>query len=171
MWWICAARRALLLAQAYCPAGIRISLEGDSSLVMAAMKGKGGALFFIGEYNKRKTNENGLKTLSFNDKDKIKGKVNSTRIDFLFPIINDLRFWLPSFPDSDVSWVQRGCNLAAHRLACMGLSSTHQLGIVLLVVRNTLFPSTGLKVPASAMNNLLSPYNSFMLSIRQLCVN
>ncbi|RXH68029.1 hypothetical protein DVH24_028176 [Malus domestica] len=31
----------------------------------------------------RKTNENGLKTLSFNDKDKIKGKVNSTRIDFL----------------------------------------------------------------------------------------
>ncbi|RXH77305.1 hypothetical protein DVH24_023579 [Malus domestica] len=31
----------------------------------------------------RKTNENDLKTLSFNDKDKIKGKVNSTRIDFL----------------------------------------------------------------------------------------
>ncbi|RXH88906.1 hypothetical protein DVH24_000505 [Malus domestica] len=32
-----------------------------------------------------KTNENDLKTLSFNDKDKIKGKVNSTRIDFLVP--------------------------------------------------------------------------------------
>ncbi|CAN6564477.1 unnamed protein product [Malus baccata var. baccata] len=30
-----------------------------------------------------KTNENDLKTLSFNDKDKIKGKVNSTMIDFL----------------------------------------------------------------------------------------
>ena len=30
-----------------------------------------------------KTNENSLKTLSFNDKDKIKGKVNSTRINFL----------------------------------------------------------------------------------------
>ena len=29
-----------------------------------------------------KTNEKGLKTLSFNDKDKIKGKVNSTRFDF-----------------------------------------------------------------------------------------
>ena len=33
--------------------------------------------------NLRKTNENGLKTLSFNDKDKIKDKVNSTRFDFL----------------------------------------------------------------------------------------
>ncbi|RXH92118.1 hypothetical protein DVH24_021141 [Malus domestica] len=32
---------------------------------------------------KKKTNENGLKTLSFNDKDKIKGKVNSTMFDFL----------------------------------------------------------------------------------------
>ena len=31
----------------------------------------------------RKTNKNGLKTLSFNDKDKIKGKVNSTWIDIL----------------------------------------------------------------------------------------
>ena len=31
----------------------------------------------------RKTNEKGLKTLNFNDKDKIKGKVNSTRFDFL----------------------------------------------------------------------------------------
>ena len=31
----------------------------------------------------RKTNEKSLKTLSFNDKDKIKGKVNSTRFDFL----------------------------------------------------------------------------------------
>ena len=31
----------------------------------------------------RKTNEKNLKTLSFNDKDKIKGKVNSTRFDFL----------------------------------------------------------------------------------------
>ena len=31
----------------------------------------------------RKTNENGSKTLSFNDKDKIKGKVNGTKIDFL----------------------------------------------------------------------------------------
>ncbi|CAN6717961.1 unnamed protein product [Malus baccata var. baccata] len=30
-----------------------------------------------------KTNEKSLKTLSFNDKDKIKGKVNSTMIDFL----------------------------------------------------------------------------------------
>ncbi|CAN6684372.1 unnamed protein product [Malus baccata var. baccata] len=30
-----------------------------------------------------KTNENDLKTLSFNDKDKINGKVNSTMIDFL----------------------------------------------------------------------------------------
>ena len=35
------------------------------------------------KFSKRKNNENGLKTLSFNDKDKIKGKVNSTRIDFL----------------------------------------------------------------------------------------
>ncbi|RXI03649.1 hypothetical protein DVH24_004301 [Malus domestica] len=33
--------------------------------------------------NVKKTNEKGLKTLSFNDKDKIKGKVNSTRIEFL----------------------------------------------------------------------------------------
>ena len=31
----------------------------------------------------RKTNENGLKILSFNDKDKIKGKVNNTKFDFL----------------------------------------------------------------------------------------
>ena len=31
----------------------------------------------------RKTNEKVLKTLSFNDNDKIKGKVNSTRFDFL----------------------------------------------------------------------------------------
>ncbi|RXH97388.1 hypothetical protein DVH24_007734 [Malus domestica] len=38
---------------------------------------------FIWPYFKRKTNKKGLKTLSFNDKDKIKGKVNSTRIDFL----------------------------------------------------------------------------------------
>ena len=30
-----------------------------------------------------KMNENDLETLSFNDKDKIKGKMNSTRIDFL----------------------------------------------------------------------------------------
>ena len=36
-----------------------------------------------GPFIKRKTNEKSLKTLSFNDKDKIKGKVNSTRIDFL----------------------------------------------------------------------------------------
>ncbi|CAN6560205.1 unnamed protein product [Malus baccata var. baccata] len=34
-------------------------------------------------HGSKKTNEKGLKTLSFNDKDKIKGKVNSTRIDFL----------------------------------------------------------------------------------------
>ncbi|CAN6579733.1 unnamed protein product [Malus baccata var. baccata] len=34
-------------------------------------------------FGQRKTNENNLKTLSFNDKDKIKGKVNSTMIDFL----------------------------------------------------------------------------------------
>ena len=34
--------------------------------------------FFI-----RKTNENDLKTLSFNDKDKIKGKENCARIDCL----------------------------------------------------------------------------------------
>ena len=33
--------------------------------------------------NVRKTNEKGLKTLSFNDKDKIKGTVNSTKFDFL----------------------------------------------------------------------------------------
>ena len=33
--------------------------------------------------NIRKTNEKGLKTLSFNDKDKIKGKMNSTKFDFL----------------------------------------------------------------------------------------
>ena len=32
---------------------------------------------------KKKTNEKGLKTSSFNDKDKIKGKVDSTMIDFL----------------------------------------------------------------------------------------
>ena len=31
----------------------------------------------------RKTNEKCLKILSFNDKDKIKGKENSTRIDIL----------------------------------------------------------------------------------------
>ncbi|CAN6576743.1 unnamed protein product [Malus baccata var. baccata] len=30
-----------------------------------------------------KTNEKGLKTLSFNDKDKLKGKLNSTMFDFL----------------------------------------------------------------------------------------
>ena len=30
----------------------------------------------------KKTNEKDLKTLSFNDNDKIKGKVNSTKIDF-----------------------------------------------------------------------------------------
>ena len=30
--------------------------------------------------NLMKTNENGLKTLSFNDKDKIKGKVNNTKL-------------------------------------------------------------------------------------------
>ncbi|CAN6703295.1 unnamed protein product [Malus baccata var. baccata] len=35
-----------------------------------------------------KTNENGLKTLSFNDKDKIKGKVNSTMIDFLMYVVH-----------------------------------------------------------------------------------
>ncbi|RXH91152.1 hypothetical protein DVH24_020175 [Malus domestica] len=35
----------------------------------------------------RKTNENNLKILSFNDKDKIKGKVNSTKIDFLIMLI------------------------------------------------------------------------------------
>ncbi|RXH84457.1 hypothetical protein DVH24_027356, partial [Malus domestica] len=35
------------------------------------------------QYFHRKTNEEGLKTLSFNDKDKIKGKVNSIRLDFL----------------------------------------------------------------------------------------
>ena len=35
-------------------------------------------------FKKRKTNENGLKTLSFNDKDKIKDKVNSIRFDFIF---------------------------------------------------------------------------------------
>ena len=31
----------------------------------------------------RKTNKNDLKTLNFNDKDNIKGKVNSIMIDFL----------------------------------------------------------------------------------------
>ena len=31
----------------------------------------------------KKTNEKDLKTLSFNDNDKIKGKVNSTKFDFL----------------------------------------------------------------------------------------
>ena len=31
----------------------------------------------------QKTNENSLKTLSFNDKNKIKGKMNGTIIDFL----------------------------------------------------------------------------------------
>ncbi|RXH96397.1 hypothetical protein DVH24_008901 [Malus domestica] len=35
------------------------------------------------QLNKRKINENDLKTLSFNDKDNIKGKMNSTMIDFL----------------------------------------------------------------------------------------
>ncbi|RXH93964.1 hypothetical protein DVH24_016031 [Malus domestica] len=39
-----------------------------------------------------KTNENGLKTLSFNDNDKIKGKVNSTRIDFLGYAIHTSHF-------------------------------------------------------------------------------
>ena len=34
-------------------------------------------------YNIKKTNEKILKTLSFNDNDKIKDKVNSTRFDFL----------------------------------------------------------------------------------------
>ncbi|KAB2602414.1 hypothetical protein D8674_003419 [Pyrus ussuriensis x Pyrus communis] len=37
---LCATRQALLLAQSYCPDGKRISFEDDSSLVMAAMKGK-----------------------------------------------------------------------------------------------------------------------------------
>ncbi|CAN6582573.1 unnamed protein product [Malus baccata var. baccata] len=35
----------------------------------------------------RKTNENNLKILSFNDKDKTKGQVNSTKIDFLIMLI------------------------------------------------------------------------------------
>ena len=33
----------------------------------------------LSRFHYRKTNEKGLKPLSFNDKDKIKGKVNSTR--------------------------------------------------------------------------------------------
>ena len=33
--------------------------------------------------NLMKTNENGLKTLTFNNKDKIKDKMNSSMIDFL----------------------------------------------------------------------------------------
>ena len=38
---------------------------------------------FFPNLKKKKTNEKCLKTLSFNDKDKIKGKVNSTMFDFL----------------------------------------------------------------------------------------
>ncbi|CAN6698465.1 unnamed protein product [Malus baccata var. baccata] len=41
----------------------------------------------MNELKERKTNEKGLKTLSFNDKDKIKGKVNSTMIDFLYRVL------------------------------------------------------------------------------------
>ncbi|RXH70977.1 hypothetical protein DVH24_015599 [Malus domestica] len=37
----------------------------------------------MGRKKRKKTNKNDLKTLSFNNKDKIKGKVNSTRVDFL----------------------------------------------------------------------------------------
>ncbi|RXI03221.1 hypothetical protein DVH24_003873 [Malus domestica] len=37
----------------------------------------------IKSYYNRKTNEKCLKTLTFKDKDKINGKVNSTRFDFL----------------------------------------------------------------------------------------
>ncbi|CAN6545393.1 unnamed protein product [Malus baccata var. baccata] len=41
-------------------------------------------IFIVQKFTcKRKTNEKGLKILSFNDKDKIKGKVNSIRFDFL----------------------------------------------------------------------------------------
>ncbi|RXI04493.1 hypothetical protein DVH24_038767 [Malus domestica] len=63
--------------------GERYSLIGVSNSNVASKAlwfGRQHTLFFLFF---RKTNEKGLKTLSFNDKDKIKGKVNSTRIDFL----------------------------------------------------------------------------------------
>ncbi|RXH78325.1 hypothetical protein DVH24_001843 [Malus domestica] len=47
-----------------------------------------------------KINENDLKILNFNDKDKIKGKVNSTMIDFLMKT-NEKSLKTLSFNDKD----------------------------------------------------------------------
>ena len=52
-------------------------------IVQSIGNGLGRFLCVAADLNQKKINEKGLKTLSFNDKDKIKGKVNSTRFDFL----------------------------------------------------------------------------------------